>query len=42
MDALQRVFTEGGGGNKDLQFLSSEDLRYLRFLLLALIGYGSL
>jgi hypothetical protein len=25
MDALQRVFTEGGGGNKDLQFLSSED-----------------
>jgi hypothetical protein len=42
MDALQRVFTEGGGGNKDLQFLSSEDLRYLRFVLLALIEYGSL
>jgi hypothetical protein len=38
----RKIFTEGGGGNKDLHLLSSEDLRYLRFLLLALIDYGSL
>jgi len=29
-----QAFTEGSEGNKDLQFLSFKDLRYLRFLLL--------
>jgi hypothetical protein len=32
--AALKLFTEGSEGNKDLQFLSFTDLRYLRFLLL--------
>jgi hypothetical protein len=32
--AALKLFTEGNEGNKDLQFLSFKDLRYLRFLLL--------